>query len=117
MCIRDRKDGKELSRREEQLYFEHLKRGDLAHVVNLPEDFMYNGSHVTYEGEIEPKESGEYKFILYYSGYQTVTIDGKEVVPERWRTAWNPNSYKFSVNLEAGKRAVSYTHLDRAKQI
>ena len=26
------------------------------------------------------------------------------MVPERWRTAWNPNSYKFSVNLEAGKR-------------
>ena len=98
------KDGKEMSRREPQLYFEHLKRGDLAHVVNLPEDFLYSGSHVTYEGEIEPKESGEYKFILYYSGYQTVTIDGKEVVPERWRTAWNPNSYKFSVNLEAGKR-------------
>jgi len=26
------------------------------------------------------------------------------VVPERWRTAWNPNSYKFTVKLEEGKR-------------
>ncbi|WP_303024209.1 TIM-barrel domain-containing protein [Duncaniella muris] len=90
--------------REDSIYFEHLIRKELKHVVNLPQDFNYQGSHVTYEGEIEPSESGEFKFILYYSGYMSVFIDGKEVVPERWRTAWNPNSYKFSVNLEAGKR-------------
>ncbi|MDE6379207.1 MAG: DUF5110 domain-containing protein [Muribaculaceae bacterium] len=93
-----------LVQREDSIYFEHLIRGDLAHVVNLPKDFNFAGSHVTYEGEIEAAETGEYKFILYYSGYQSVWIDGKEVVPERWRTAWNPNSFKFSVNLEAGKR-------------
>ncbi|MDE7350881.1 MAG: DUF5110 domain-containing protein [Muribaculaceae bacterium] len=90
--------------REDSIYFEHLIRGDLSHVVNLPRDFNFAGSHVTYEGEIEASETGEYKFILYYSGYQSVWIDGKEVVPERWRTAWNPNSFKFSVELEAGKR-------------
>ncbi|MDE7347594.1 MAG: DUF5110 domain-containing protein [Muribaculaceae bacterium] len=90
--------------REDSIYFEHLIRGDLNHVVNLPRDFNFAGSHVTYEGEIEASETGEYKFILYYSGYQSVWIDGKEVVPERWRTAWNPNSFKFSVDLEAGKR-------------
>ena len=90
--------------REDSIYFEHLIRGDLNHVVNLPRDFKFYGSHVTYEGEIEASETGEYKFILYYSGYQTVFIDGKEVVPERWRTAWNPNSFKFSIYLEAGKR-------------
>ena len=28
----------------------------------------------------------------------------QEVVPERWRTAWNPNAYKFTVSLEAGKK-------------
>ncbi|MDE5849660.1 MAG: DUF5110 domain-containing protein [Muribaculaceae bacterium] len=90
--------------REDSIYFEHLIRGDLSHVVNLPRDFNFAGSHVTYEGEIEASETGEYKFVLYYSGYQSVWIDGKEVVPERWRTAWNPNSFKFSVELEAGKR-------------
>lgn len=97
-------DAEILVRREDSLYFEHLVRGDLEHVVNLPEDFPFYGSKVTYEGSIEPSESGEFKFILYYAGYTKVYIDGKLVVPERWRTAWNPNSYKFSVNLEAGKR-------------
>lgn len=93
-----------LVQREDSIYFEHLIRGDLSHVVNLPRDFNFAGSHVTYEGEIEAATTGEYKFILYYSGYQKVYINNELVVPERWRTAWNPNSFKFSVNLEAGKR-------------
>jgi alpha-D-xyloside xylohydrolase len=98
-------DDEQIVRREPNLYFEHLDREKhLSKVINLPEGFNFYGSHVTYEGEIKAHHSGEYKFILYYAGYQTVTIDGKEVVPERWRTAWNPNSYKFSVNLEEGKR-------------
>ncbi len=97
------KDGTKLVRREENINFENLKRSDLAHVVNLPEDFDFNGAQVTYEGSITPKADGEHDFILYYSGYQTVNIDGKDVVPERWRTAWNPNNYKFSANLEKGK--------------
>ncbi len=97
------KDGTTLTRREENINFENLQRGDLAHVINLPEDFNYNGVKVTYEGSIKPKADGKHDFILYYSGYQTVNIDGKDVVPERWRTAWNPNSYKFSVDLEADK--------------
>ncbi len=95
---------KTLVQREDSIYFEHLIRKELKHVVNLPKDFNYPGSHVTYEGEIEAPQTGEYKFILYYSGYMSVFIDGKEVVPERWRTAWNPNSYKFAVNLEGGKK-------------
>jgi alpha-D-xyloside xylohydrolase len=99
------KDDETVVRREPNLYFEHLDREKhLSKVVNLPDGFNFSCSHVTYEGEIEAHQTGEYKFILYYAGYQTVTIDGKEVVPERWRTAWNPNSYKFSVNLTAGKR-------------
>lgn len=93
-----------LVQREDSIYFEHLIRGDLGHVVNLPRDFNFAGSHVTYEGEIEAKQTGEYKFILYYSGYQTVYINNEKVVPERWRTAWNPNSFKFSYTLQAGQR-------------
>ncbi len=93
-----------LVRREDSLYFEHLVRGDLGRVVNLPKGFPFMGSHVTYEGEIEPSEGGMFRFILYYAGYTKVYIDNQLVVPERWRTAWNPNSYKFAVNLEAGKR-------------
>lgn len=97
--------GKEtLIRREPSLYFEHLKREDLSKVINLPEGFPFMGSKVCFEGTIEPSQSGEFKFILYYAGYTKVYIDNKLVVPERWRTAWNPNSYKFSVNLTAGKK-------------
>ncbi len=97
-------DGTTLVRREPKIYFEHLIRGDLGHVVNLPRDFNFAGSHVVYEGELEAPETGVYDFIMYYSGYQTIFIGNKKVVDCRWRTAWNPNSYKFSVALEKGKK-------------
>ena len=97
-----------LVRREDSIYFEHLVRADLVkrkeRVVNLPEGFPFMGARVTYEGEIEPAESGLFHFILYYAGYTKVYVNNELVVPERWRTAWNPNSYKFAVNLEGGKR-------------
>lgn len=98
-------DGSPLVQREDSIYFEHLDRSDgLKSVVNLPKDFPFKGSHVLYEGEIEPLETGEYKFIMYYAGYQTISIGDEVVVPTRWRTAWNPNAYKFSLNLEEGKK-------------
>ena len=62
------------------------------------------GSNVTFEGEIEPKESGTFRFLLYYAGYTKVYVNDELVVPEIWRTAWNPNSHKFAVDLEQGKR-------------
>ncbi len=96
--------GETLVREEPKIYFEHLVAPEMARVVNLPEDFQFYGSNVTYEGEIEASATGDYQFILYYAGYTTVTMDGEVVVPERWRTAWNPNAFKFSVHLEAGKR-------------
>lgn len=96
--------GETLVREEPQLYFEHLVAPQMARVVNLPEDFRFYGSEVTYEGEIEASQSGDYQFILYYAGYTSVTVGGETVVPERWRTAWNPNAYKFTVRLEEGER-------------
>lgn len=86
-------------RTEDSLYFE-----DLMTIKNLPEAFPLYGSDVTYEGYIEPKDSGTFRFILYYAGYMKVYINNEIVVPERWRTAWNPNSYKFAVDLEANIR-------------
>ena len=89
------------------------------------EDYQYVGKHlpkialdkstVYFEGEIEPLESGEYKFNHYYSGYQKIFVDDKSIYTEDvhgtgkneqeiWRTAWNPNSKKFSLNLEKGKK-------------
>ncbi|WP_291528241.1 TIM-barrel domain-containing protein, partial [Bacteroides sp. UBA939] len=93
------KEHNTIVRAEESIYFEDLKT-----IKNLPEGFSLYGSNVAYEGEIEPSESGLFRFILYYAGYVKVYINNELVVPERWRTAWNPNSYKFALNLEAGKR-------------
>ena len=97
-------EGETLVRDEPKIYFEYLVAPQMQKVANLPEDFQFWNSSVRYEGAVEAPVSGEYQFILYYAGYTTVSINGKEVVPERWRTAWNPNSYKFTVSLEAGKK-------------
>lgn len=102
--------GRVLTRQEKDIYFEHLIRGDLEHVVNLPRDFNFSHSEVVYEGWIEPHQGGSYDFEMYYSGYQEITLDGKVVVPERWRTAWNPNAYKFSVSLKKGQRVPIRIH-------
>ncbi len=95
-------NGPSESRDEPMIYFEYLVEPEMTKVVNLPENFPFYGSDITYTGYIEAPTTGTYQFNLYYAGYTTVTIGGKVVVPERWRTAWNPNSYKFTVDLEAG---------------
>ena len=112
--------GKKLVRDEDSIYYEYgtpeksaiALRTDNGGIKNFPKDINLMGANVTYEGFIEPECCGKckgktqlYQFILYYSGYVKVYIDGREVVPERWRTAWNPNSYKFSCELQKGKRA------------
>lgn len=97
-------DGTELVRDEPAIYFEHLIRGDLNHVVNAPKDFNFRNSSVTFEGEIEACQGGDFEFILYYSGYQTIYLRGEKAVDTRWRTSWNPNSYKFSARFEKGER-------------
>ncbi len=112
------KDGVKLVRQEDSIYYEYAypeaseiaRATDNGGLKNFPKGFQLQGSHVVYEGFIEPSASSsqsstiDYQFILYYSGYIKVYIDGQEVVPERWRTAWNPNAYKFSTPLLSGKR-------------
>ena len=91
-------DGRRLVRREDSLYFENE-----VTVRNLP-DFPLSGSKVLYEGYIEAPETGEWRFTQYYAGFQRSLIGGEEVMSRRWRPAWNPNSYRFGVELEAGVR-------------
>ena len=123
------RNGRKLVRDEDSIYYEYaypakseiVNRTDNGGLKNLPQGFNLQGAHVTYEGFIEPKccDGGRcqcngncqcagkkemYQFILYYAGYIRVYIDGREVVPERWRTAWNPNAYKFEVTLEKKRR-------------
>ena len=110
--------GKKLVRDEDSIYYEYgtpeksaiALKTDNGGIKNFPKEINLYGANVTYEGFIEPQTihsslfTLHYQFILYYSGYVKVYIDGKEVVPERWRTAWNPNAYKFSTELQKGKR-------------
>ena len=78
---------------------------DLDKVKSFPEGIPFHNASITWEGTVGAKESGIHHFLLYYAGYTRVFLNGEEVVAERWRTAWNPNSYKFQVDMEAG---VSY---------
>ena len=104
--------GKILVRQEDSLYYEFdtPEKSELAiqtepgGIKNLPKGFNLNGANVVYEGYIEPSATLTFNFILYYAGYIKVYIGGDEVVPERWRTAWNPNAYKFQKQLMKGKR-------------
>jgi len=82
-------------RQEDSIYFV-----DSETVKNLPR----LGQRVLYEGSIEAPESGIYSFILYYAGYIRVFLGDEEVVKERWRTAWNPNSYKFTFDMKQGQK-------------
>ena len=107
--------GKKLVRNEDSIYYEYgtpekseiALKTDNGGIKNLPKGFNLAGANVVYEGFVEAPQTDNYQFILYYAGYIKVYIDGKEVVQERWRTAWNPNAYKFSAMLTQNKK----THL------
>ena len=106
------KNGQKIVRGEDSIYFEYAmpeaseicNQTDKGGIQNLPKDFALNGSKVVYEGYVEAPTNSFYQFILYYAGYMKIYIDGKLVVPERWRTAWNPNSYKFETAIQKGKK-------------
>ncbi|MDP2889651.1 MAG: DUF4968 domain-containing protein, partial [Bacteroidota bacterium] len=88
-----------VSRNESAIDYENLTT-----IKKFPEGFQFNNSTIVWKGQIEPKESGEFHFKLYYAGYTKIYINDELVVAERWRTAWNPNTYKFSKELEQGKK-------------
>ena len=104
------KNGQKIVRGEDSIYFEYAmpeaseicKKTDKGGIQNLPKGFALNGSKVVYEGYVEAPTNSFYQFILYYAGYMKIYIDGKLVVPERWRTAWNPNSFKFETPIRKG---------------
>ncbi len=106
------REGKRLVRDEDSIYYEFgcpetseiARRTEPGGIKNLPKGFNLDGSHVVYEGFLEAPTTATYHFILYYAGYMKVFVGGKQVVAERWRTAWNPNSWKFTVPMTAGKK-------------
>lgn len=98
------RNGEALVRRETSLSQEFLETPACTEVKGAPKGFLFSGSNVCFEGSIEPSESGLFHFYLYYAGYTRVFVDGEQVVPEIWRTAWNPNARKFELSLEAGRK-------------
>ena len=70
-------------------------------VKNIPFG-PFKQMHVDYHGFIEAPQTADYHFIQYYAGFQSTRIGDTEVMSRRWRPAWNPNSYKFTVHLEEG---------------
>lgn len=105
-------NGRQLVRDEDSIYYEFdcpatseiANRTESGGIKNLPKGFKLNGATVVYEGFIEAPADRHYQFMLYYAGYIKVYIGGEEVVAERWRTAWNPNTYRFDKALQKGKR-------------
>lgn len=95
-------DGKVIVERfEKTIDFSDLEKA--KNLPQMPRGMMFGrGGKTIYEGDLTPKESGIYNFILYYANYVKVSVDGEEVVPVHWRTSWNANSVKFPVEMTAG---------------
>lgn len=88
-----------VERKETTIDYENLET-----IENFPKDFPFNNASITWEGYLQPAESGNWSFDVYYAGYTKVWLDEKLVVAERWRTAWNPNHYTFSAWMSSEKR-------------
>lgn len=88
-----------IERQEKIIDYETLET-----VKNFPPNFSFNNAVITWEGDLQAKESGLFRFNLYYAGYTKVWLDDSLVVAERWRTSWNPNNYKFAANFTKGEK-------------
>jgi alpha-D-xyloside xylohydrolase len=95
----NKQTGETIERQESTIDYENLEL-----IKNFPEGFSLNGAQVTWEGEVEATKDGIHRFHLHYAGYTTIKANNEEVVKERWRTAWNPNDYKFVLAMKAGER-------------
>lgn len=86
-------------RQESAIDYENLET-----IRRFPAGVPLHNAKVVWEGYLTPKESGLFRFMLCYAGYAAVYLDGLPVVAERWRTAWNPNSCKFTATLKQGQK-------------
>ncbi len=87
-----------LRHQEKEINYENLET-----IKNFPKDFRFYGSTITWEGQLEATETGTYNFGLYYAGYTKIWING-QLLTDKWRTAWNPNLSKFSVDMKKGEK-------------
>jgi alpha-D-xyloside xylohydrolase len=90
---------KELERVEKAIDYQNLNS-----IKQFPQAFPLQNALVKWEGSIETDTAGLFRFALYYAGYVKLYLDDTLVVPKHWRTAWNPNTCKFSYPLQAGQK-------------
>jgi alpha-D-xyloside xylohydrolase len=94
-------------RDKEHLFTERMESvidyENLTTIHNFPEGFNFNNARITWEGDLQPKESGIFNFLLYYAGYTKIWVDGK-LYADKWRTSWNPSVAKFRINMEEGRK-------------
>ncbi len=88
-----------LIRPESTIDYENVKT-----LKHFPSNFNFNESSIVWEGSIVANQTDQYKFSLYYAGYTKVWLNDSLIVPERWRTSWNPNTYRFTFPLKKGQR-------------
>ncbi|MFV0590305.1 MAG: TIM-barrel domain-containing protein [Draconibacterium sp.] len=86
-----------LERKEAIIDYENLET-----IENFPEGFSFDKAKITWQGKLQPKESGLFHFLLYYAGYTKIWIDG-QLLADKWRTAWNPSVAKFQLDMNAGQ--------------
>jgi len=56
-----------LKQQEKEINYETIET-----VKNFPKDFPFYGSMITWEGEFEARETGTFRFGLYYAGYTKI---------------------------------------------
>jgi alpha-D-xyloside xylohydrolase len=76
---------------------------NLTTIKNFPPEFNFNKARITWEGDLQPKESGIFNFLLYYAGYTKIWVDGK-LYADKWRTSWNPSVAKFGIDMKEGRK-------------
>lgn len=86
------------TRTESTIDYENLET-----ITNFPANFSFDRAQITWEGHIEPIETGVFNFLLYYAGYTKIWVDGV-LLADKWRTAWNPSVAKFQVDMVQGKK-------------
>ncbi|HTJ14714.1 MAG TPA: TIM-barrel domain-containing protein [Dinghuibacter sp.] len=108
--------GDRITRNETDIAYTYLPDLD-----KLPAGYKLTEGKVRWKGTIEGTADGLHQLMLYFGGYVKVWLDNQLVV-DRWRQCWNPETAPFDIRLKKGQRvpleiewtpdgAESYIHL------
>ena len=76
----------------------------LPDLGKLPKGYSLSGGVIHWKGSLACKQGQEglHQFMLYFGGYVRVWIGG-QLLLDRWRQCWNPETAPFSLTLQDGK--------------